>query len=349
MRGKKIEIVTSCSISHTFSAPGLPPLLPLDVGTKAIIVNANQILWKGTAVCSRKRQSDLMLNSRGCLLARARVEWPNWSRAQVILRNSCFLRVIARAPKRKRKSRIHIYLNKNDDMQYGGAANAFGNLVSNGSYSFSNPVFASLAGYSSMALLKMLGMSTYTIVQRCRTGSFITPEDDVYKQLMNQLGLSSGGGSVTGNRNDSVERARENHLNDLENIIPFVLVGLFYIGTRPKFDCALWHFRIFLLSRLLHTIAYQVDLKVYVAFARFRFINVIGSVTSTDTYNFMVTRLFKYHFNGNPHPSLDSALKHTNASELTCRPEANANDGNKLGAKQKGWRRRVTYFLSRFY
>jgi glutathione S-transferase len=124
-----------------------------------------------------------------------------------------------------------------------------------GSYSFSNPIFASLAGYSSMALLKMLGMSTYTMIQRFRTGNFATPEDDIYKKLINKLGLSS---STTGNKNDTVERARNNHLNDLENIIPFVLVGLFYVGTRPKFDCALWHFRIFLLSRILHTIAYQV-------------------------------------------------------------------------------------------
>jgi hypothetical protein len=145
-------------------------------------------------------------------------------------------------------------------MQYGGGGNTFGNAISNGSYSFCNPVFASLAGYSSMALLKMLGMSTYTIVQRFRTSTFATPEDDIYKQLMNQLGFSGagGGGSTTGGKNDSVERARNNHLNDLENIIPFVLVGLFYVGTRPKFDCALWHFRIFLLSRILHTIAYQV-------------------------------------------------------------------------------------------
>jgi glutathione S-transferase len=124
-------------------------------------------------------------------------------------------------------------------MQYGGGGHAFGNLISNGSYSFSNPVFASLAGYSSMALVKMLGMSTYTIIQRFRTGNFATPE------------------------NDLVERARNNHLNDLENIIPFVLVGLFYVGTRPKFDCALWHFRIFLLSRILHTIAYQVSIHFF--------------------------------------------------------------------------------------
>jgi len=146
-------------------------------------------------------------------------------------------------------------------MQYGGGGNAFGNLISNGSYSFSNPVFASLAGYSSMALLKMFGMSTYTIIQRFRTGNFETSEDEIYKKLMNKLGLS---GATTGNKNDLVERARNNHLNDVENILPFILVGLFYVGTRPKFDCAIWHFRIFLLSRILYGIAYQVYFFVHI-------------------------------------------------------------------------------------
>jgi glutathione S-transferase len=145
-------------------------------------------------------------------------------------------------------------------MQYGGG----GNLISNGFYSFSNPVFASLAGYSSMALFKMLGMSTYTMIQRFRTGNFATPEDDIYKQLMNQLGFSGSG--MTGNKNDIVERVRNNHLNDLENIIPFVLIGIFYVGTRPKVDFALWHFRIFLLSRILHTIAYQVFSDIFLCY-----------------------------------------------------------------------------------
>lgn len=135
-------------------------------------------------------------------------------------------------------------------MQYGGGG--FGQVISNGSYSFSNPVFASLASYSSLALLKMLGMSTYTLIQRFRTGNFATSEDEIYKKSLSRLGLSSG------TKSDLVDRARNNHLNDLENILPFVLIGLFYVGTRPKFDCALWHFRIFLFSRVLHTIAYQV-------------------------------------------------------------------------------------------
>ena len=56
-----------------------------------------------------------------------------------------------------------------------------------------------------------------------------------------------------------VERVRRNHLNDIENIVPFVLVGLLYVGTNPDRDTALWHFRIFFVSRVLHTLTYQVN------------------------------------------------------------------------------------------
>ncbi len=64
---------------------------------------------------------------------------------------------------------------------------------------------------------------------------------------------------VTTNDPD-VERVRRNHLNDIENIVPFVLVGLIYVGTNPDRDVALWHFRIFFVSRLLHTLTYQLAL-----------------------------------------------------------------------------------------
>ncbi|CAF0880102.1 unnamed protein product [Didymodactylos carnosus] len=145
---------------------------------------------------------------------------------------------------------------------------AFNDSMSNGLYSFTNPAFVSFAGYSTAAVLKMFGIAAYTIGQRFRTKTFATPEDDVYKQLVSSLlgsesGLDGGSGARGRGRdcmNAVVERVRGNHLNDLENIIPFVLIGLFYVGTQPKYDCALWHYRLFLLSRLVHTIAYQVPL-----------------------------------------------------------------------------------------
>ncbi len=50
------------------------------------------------------------------------------------------------------------------------------------------------------------------------------------------------------------------HLNDIENILPFFLIGFVYASTSPALSVALWHFRIFTASRLCHTIAYQLAL-----------------------------------------------------------------------------------------
>lgn len=46
------------------------------------------------------------------------------------------------------------------------------------------------------------------------------------------------------------------HQNDLENIIPFVVIGLLYTLTGPELSSALLHFRLFAGSRIVHTIAY---------------------------------------------------------------------------------------------
>ncbi|XP_007442235.1 microsomal glutathione S-transferase 1, partial [Python bivittatus] len=57
-----------------------------------------------------------------------------------------------------------------------------------------------------------------------------------------------------------VERVRRIHLNDLENIIPFLFIGFFYSLSGVTLSTALLHYRIFLGSRIFHTIAYLVPL-----------------------------------------------------------------------------------------
>merc|ERR1711921_67987 len=56
--------------------------------------------------------------------------------------------------------------------------------------------------------------------------------------------------------NDDVERVRRAHLNDIENIVPFMLLALLYVGTQPDPSTALLHFKVFFYSRLLHTLVY---------------------------------------------------------------------------------------------
>ena len=50
------------------------------------------------------------------------------------------------------------------------------------------------------------------------------------------------------------------HQNDLENVVPFVLVGLLYSLTGPDAATAITYFRVFAASRLCHTVAYVLPL-----------------------------------------------------------------------------------------
>jgi glutathione S-transferase len=47
-------------------------------------------------------------------------------------------------------------------------------------------------------------------------------------------------------------------LNDLENIVPFLVLAFIYVGTNPSRGIALMAFRIFTVARLLHTFVYAV-------------------------------------------------------------------------------------------
>lgn len=50
------------------------------------------------------------------------------------------------------------------------------------------------------------------------------------------------------------------HQNDLENIVPFLVVGLLYALTGPDLSTALLHFRVFVGSRIIHTVTYVMAL-----------------------------------------------------------------------------------------
>jgi glutathione S-transferase len=118
-------------------------------------------------------------------------------------------------------------------------------------YTLNNSVFTNFAFYSTASVVKMMGMSALTVLTRMSKDAFANPED---------LSLAKNKSAVTTTSDPDVERVRRNHLNDIENIVPFVLVGLFYVGTNPDRDVALWHFRVFFISRVLHTLTYQLAL-----------------------------------------------------------------------------------------
>ena len=58
-----------------------------------------------------------------------------------------------------------------------------------------------------------------------------------------------------------VERMRRIHRNDMENIFPFLLLGLGYLTTQPSAGQAMWLFRIFTASRIIHTVVYALKVR----------------------------------------------------------------------------------------
>ncbi|NXG02748.1 MGST1 transferase, partial [Sakesphorus luctuosus] len=116
-----------------------------------------------------------------------------------------------------------------------------------------NEVFRAYATYTAIVLLKMMLMSLVTAYFRITRKAFVNPEDTA--------SFGKGDSAKKYLRTDpDVERVRRGHLNDLENIVPFVGVGLLYALSGPDLSTALLHFRIFAGARILHTFAYLIPL-----------------------------------------------------------------------------------------
>ncbi|XP_040005127.1 microsomal glutathione S-transferase 1-like [Xiphias gladius] len=115
-----------------------------------------------------------------------------------------------------------------------------------------NEVFMAFTTYAAIVILKMMLMGPMTAYYRLTRGAFSNEEDVGRKSEEEKKKLL---------RTDpDVERVRRCHQNDLENIIPFVVVGLLYALTEPELSAALLHFRLFTGSRIFHTLAYVAAL-----------------------------------------------------------------------------------------
>ncbi|NXU53725.1 MGST1 transferase, partial [Turnix velox] len=116
-----------------------------------------------------------------------------------------------------------------------------------------NDVFRAYATYATIVLLKMMLMSLITAYYRVTRKAFVNPEDTEM--------FGKGENAKKYLRTDpDVERVRRGHLNDLENIVPFLGVGLLYALCGPELSSALLHFRLFTGARIVHTLAYLIPL-----------------------------------------------------------------------------------------
>merc|ERR1712045_64322 len=104
-------------------------------------------------------------------------------------------------------------------------------------------LFEAYAFYTAIVTCKMMMMSFLTARQRFKTMTFISSED------AKQPGTKCG-------TNEDIERVRRAHQNDIENVVPFAILGLLYIFTNPAYSTALFCFRLFAGARILHTVVY---------------------------------------------------------------------------------------------
>ncbi|ESO96075.1 hypothetical protein LOTGIDRAFT_178277 [Lottia gigantea] len=137
--------------------------------------------------------------------------------------------------------------------------------------SSTDPVLSSFLFYATVVILKMMFMSFATAFYRLTKKVFSNPEDC--------KGFERSGKRLTPVMNDAdVERVRRCHLNDLENIVPFVLIGLLYTLTGPDLYLAKLHFRIFTGARILHTLAYLIPIRQPVRGVAF-FVGVLTTIS----------------------------------------------------------------------
>jgi len=57
---------------------------------------------------------------------------------------------------------------------------------------------------------------------------------------------------------NDVERVRRAHMNDIENILPFFILGFLYCFIHPDPDSANLLFKVFAIARIVHTLVYAV-------------------------------------------------------------------------------------------
>lgn len=111
------------------------------------------------------------------------------------------------------------------------------------------PALHAYAIVAAILVLKMLLTGSLTGLTRVFKGVYLTPED--YKFT----------GKEQAGRDEFIERTRRIHRNDLENILPFLVIGLIFAFTGVSGTTAAWLFGIFTAARVAHTLAYLVSLQ----------------------------------------------------------------------------------------
>lgn len=134
-----------------------------------------------------------------------------------------------------------------------------------------DPVVRLLGLVSVLLVVKMILVGTWTSIIRLRRNVYATPEDYAFRGL-----------TPAAARDADVERTRRAHRNDLENILPFLVVAPFYALTGPSLGAARIVFWGFFVARTLHSVFYIRGSQPYrtLAFAVGQTLFVVMLVTT---------------------------------------------------------------------
>lgn len=118
-------------------------------------------------------------------------------------------------------------------------------------YTIQNPVFLVYMIAAAIMVLKLMGQGWMTVYRMIKSDSGLLNPEDLWPGPANrnprpqQLELS-----------EYVDRSRRIQRNDLESIPAFLAIGLLFVAVRPSLTLAGALMGVFVIARLLHTIAY---------------------------------------------------------------------------------------------
>ena len=117
--------------------------------------------------------------------------------------------------------------------------------------SLHDPLFATYVIAATLMILKVIAMAWLTVIRMTQAkGGFRSPED------VKKTALNPEPNPAQLAPNERVERIRRIVRNDLENVPFFLVAGFLYILTQPSLLLAQWLLYGYVVSRLLHFIAY---------------------------------------------------------------------------------------------
>lgn len=117
--------------------------------------------------------------------------------------------------------------------------------------SLQNPVFATYVIAATLMILKAVSMSWLTVILMMQVkGGFRSPED------IKKTPLNPEPNPKQLEPNERVERIRRIQLNDLENLPFFLVAGFLFVLTEPSLLLAQVLLYGYVVSRLLHFVAY---------------------------------------------------------------------------------------------